>query len=149
MHARWSTEGLHFSAFHCISFYYKEIDRVTISESLSGVSIQVDMMWVAKRTPGISLYSKSCLDFRNDLSKICSKVLCWLQSVEFEFAFKCNCSTTVTNVEHFAIINDKMHQSSHVPCCEAGLLEIKPEHKVWLQETPLTLQVSYLTTKIS
>ena len=126
---------------NCISFYYKEIDRVTISESLSGVSIQVDMMRVDKRTPEISHFTNSCLCFRNDLSKICIEVLCWLQSVEFEFAFKCNCSTT--NVEHFAIINDKMHKSSHVSCCEAGVCEIKPEHKHWLQEAPLTLQVNY------
>ena len=132
---------------NCISFYYNEIDRVTISESLSGVSIQVDMMRVDKRTPGKSLFSKSCLDFRNDLSKICSKVLCWLQSVESEFAFKCICSTS--NVKHFAIINDKMHKSSHVSCCEAGMCKIKPEHKHWLQEAPLTLQVNYLTTRVS
>ena len=132
---------------NCISFYYKEIDKVTISESLSGESIQVDMMRVAKRTPGESLFSKSCLDFRNDLSKICSKVLCWLQSVESEFAFKCNCSTS--NVEHFAIVNDKMHKSSHVFCCEAGVCNIKPEHKHWLQEAPLPLQVNYLTTRVS
>ena len=124
-----------------IWFKYNEIDRVTISESLSGVSIQVDMMRVDKRTPEISHFTNSCLCFRNDLSKICNEVLCWLQSVEFEFAFKCNCSTT--NVEHFAIINDTMHKSSHVSCCEAGVCEIKPEHKHWLQEAPLTLQVNY------
>ena len=125
---------------NCISFYYNEIDRVTISESLSGASIQVDMMRVAKRTPGTSLFADSCLGFRNELSTICSEVLRWLRSVGFDFAFKCSCCTT--NVEHFAVISDKMHRSSHVPCCDAGVCEIKPEHKLWLQEAPLTLQVS-------
>ena len=125
---------------NCISFYYNEIDRVNISESISGLSIQADMMRVGKRTPQLNRFSYSCLAFRNELSTICSDVLHWLQSVEFDFAFKCSCSTT--NVEHFAVINDKMHQSSHVPCCEGGVCEIKSEHMLWLQEAPLTLQVN-------
>ena len=132
---------------NCITFYYDKIDKVIISESPSGVSIQVDMMRVAKRTQGISLFSNSCFDFRNDLSKTCKEVLCWLQSVEFKFAFKCNCFTT--NVEHFANIDDKMHKSSIVPCCKGKECDIKPEHKHWLQEAPLTLQVNYLTTRVS
>ena len=125
---------------NCISFYYNEIDRVIISESISGLSIQADMMRVDKRTPLLNLFSDSCLAFRNELFTICSDVLHWLQSVEFAFAFKCSCSTT--DVEHFAVINDKMHQLSHVPCCEGGVCEIKSEHKLWLQEAPLTLQVN-------
>ena len=125
---------------NCISFYYSEIDRVIISESISGLSIQADMMRVGKRTPLLNPLSDSCLAFRNELSTICSDVLHWLRSVEFDFAFKCSCSTT--NDEHFAVINGKMHQSSHVTCCEGGVCEIKSEHMHLLQEAPLTLQVN-------
>ena len=125
---------------NCISFYYNEFDRVIISESISGLSIQADMMRVAKHTPLRNHFSDSCLAFRNELSTICSDVLRWLRSVEFDFAFKCSCSTT--NVDHFAVINDKMHQLSHVPCCEGGVCEIKSKHKLWLQEAPLTPQVN-------
>ena len=125
---------------NCISFYYNEFDRVIISESISGLSVQADMMRVAKHTPLLNRFSDSCLAFRNELSTICSDVLRWLRSVEFDFAFKCSCSRT--NVEHFAVINDKMHQFSHVPCCEGGVCEIKSKHKLWLQEAPLTLQVN-------
>ena len=125
---------------NCISFYYNEFDRVIISESISGLSIQADMMRVAKHTPLLNHFSDSCLAFRNELSTICNDVLRWLRSVEFDFAFKCSCSRT--NVEHFAVINDKMHQLSHVPCCEGGVCEIKSKHKLWLQEAPLTPQVN-------
>ena len=125
---------------NCISFYYNEIDRVMISESISGLSIQADMIRVDERETLLNRFSDSCFAFRNELSTICSDVLHWLQSVEFDFAFKCSCSTT--NVEHFAVINDKMHQSSHVPCCEGGVCKFKSEHKLWLQEAPLTLQVN-------
>ena len=69
------------------------------------------MIRVDKRETLLSHFSDSCLAFRNELSTICSDVLHWLRSVEFDFAFKCSCSTT--DVEHFTFINDKMHQSSH------------------------------------
>ena len=125
---------------NCINFSYNEIDRVTISESLSGASIQVDMMRVAKRTPLLDRFADSCLAFRNELSTICNEVQRWLPSIKFYFAFKCSCSAT--EVEHFALIDDTMHQLSSVCCHNDGECEIKSEHKCWLQPSPLKRKVS-------
>ena len=125
---------------NCINFSYNEIDRVTISESLSGASIQVDMMRVAKRTPLLDRFADSCLAFRNELSTICNEVQRWMPSIKFYFAFKCSCSAT--EVEHFALIDGTMHQLSSVCCHNDRECEIKSEHKCWLQPSPLKRKVS-------
>ena len=125
---------------NCINFSYNEIDRVTISESLSGESIQVDMMRVAKRTPLLNRFADSCLTFRNELSTMCNEVQHWLPSIKLHFAFKCSCSAT--EVEHFALIDNTVHRLSNVCCHNDRECEIKSEHKCWLQPSPLKRKVS-------
>ena len=122
-----------------INFRYNEIDRVTISDSISGASIQVDITRIDKRRPGVNLFDESCHAFLKELSTICNEVLRWMPSIEYDFAFKCSCFAA--NDEHFAFITDAKPRSN-VYCCKAGVFEIKSEHKYWLQEALLTSQVN-------
>ena len=123
-----------------ITFCYEEIDRVTITESKTLVSIHVDITRVAKRTHDKIRFADSCVSFRNELSAMCKEVLCWLPSIELDFAFRCRC--TATTVEHFATIDDKKNRNSQLFCHQDTLYQMYPEHKYWLPPAPLTQQVS-------
>ena len=121
-----------------INFCYNEIDRITISDSISGASIQVDIIRVDKRKPGISLFDESCHAFLQELSTICNEVLHWMPSIECDFAFKCVCSAA--NDEHFAFITETKPRSN-VHCCKGGVFEVRSKHKYWLQQGLPTSQV--------
>ena len=122
-----------------ITFHFGEVDRVTISESKSLVSVQVDFVRVAESN--IS-FADSCVAFRRQLSTTCKKALCWLPSIEYDFAFRCSCSERAG--EHFAIINDTMHRGSQVFCHRDRLYKMNSEHKYWLPSAQLTVEVNTL-----
>ena len=121
-----------------INCCYNEIDRIAISDSISGASIQVDIIRVDKRRPGITLFDESCHAFLKELSTICNEVLRWMPSIEYDFAFKCVCSAA--NDEHFAFITETKPRSN-VHCCKGGVFEVRSKHKYWLQQGLPTSQV--------
>ena len=123
-----------------ITFRYGEVDRVTITESKSLVSVHVDFICGDKRTHLISRFADSCVAFRYELYVMCMKVIHWFASIELDFAFKCNCSTDAG--EHFAVINNSMNTDSKIICCQNREFQMNPEHKYWLPPAQHTLQVS-------
>ena len=122
-----------------ITFRFGEVDRVTISESKSLASVQVDFTRVAKRTQLVSRFAESCLAFRSELSTMCGEALRWLPSIEHDFAFRCSCSEHAR--EHFAVINKDAHCELHLFCRWDRAYRMNSGHKYWLKSTPLTLQV--------
>ena len=122
-----------------ITFRYGEVDRVTITESKTLVSIHVDFLRITKRTPTMSRFAESCVFFRSELYAMCKEVLCWLPSIEVDIAFKCSCP--MNSREHFAIIYDRMNRDSKLFCHQDTLYQLDPEHKYWLPRAQHTLQV--------
>ena len=120
-----------------ITFSFGDVDRVTISESKSLVSVQVDFIRVAESS---TCFADSCLAFRGDLSAMCKEALYWLPSIEHDFAFRCSCSEHAR--EHFAIINDNTHHGSQVFCRQDKLYRLDSEHKYWLPSARLTMEVN-------
>ena len=123
-----------------ITFRYGEIDRVTITESKSLVSVHVDFIRVDKRTHLISRFADSCASFRSELHTMCTEVLSWLPSIEVDFAFRCSCS--VDTGEHFAVIDSNVNRSSRIFCRQDKAYQMDAEHKYWLLPSQHTLQVS-------
>ena len=123
-----------------ITFHYGEVDRVTITESKSLVSVHVDFMRVDKRTLLISRFADSCVSFRSELHTMCTEVLSWLPSIEMDFAFRCNCS--VDAGEHFAVIDSDANRSSRIFCRQDKTYQMDGEHKYWLPPSQHALQVS-------
>ena len=122
-----------------ITFRYGEVDRVTITESKSLVSVHVDFIRVVKRDHSISRFADSCISFRRELYEMCKEVLCWLPSVQLDFAFRCTCS--VDAEEHFAIIDDSMSRDSNIFYRQDRLYELDQKHKYWLPAKQYPLQV--------
>ena len=115
-----------------ITFLYGEVDRVTIAETSSLLSVEVDVIRVSTRTHLINRFAEACLSLRSELFTLCEEVLCWLPSIELEFAFKCNCHNRAT--EHFVYINtDRHHQESRLFCKEFdNEHKIRSDGKCWL-----------------
>ena len=120
-----------------ITFSFGEVDRVAISESRSLVSVRVNFMRVAESN---IYFAESCLAFQRKLSTTCKEALCWLPSIDQDFAFKCSCSKNAG--EHFAIINDDTHSGSQVFCRQDRLYKMDSEHKYWLPPAPHTVEVN-------
>ena len=120
-----------------ITFSFKGVDRVTMSESKSLVSVQVDFIRVAESN---SSFADSCFALRRELSTMCKEALCWLPSIEHDFAFQCSCSKHTP--EHFAIINDNTYCGSQVFCRRDRLYKMDLGHENWLQSAPLTKEVN-------
>ena len=116
-----------------ITFSFEKVDRVTISESKSLVSVQIDFIRLAESN---IQFSESCLAFRKDLSTACKEALSWLPSIEHDFAFRCSCSEHAK--EHFAIISDNMHHGSQVFCLRDKLYKMDQEHHYWMPSAPPT-----------
>ena len=115
------------SVYHdSITFRYGEVDRVTITESKSLVSVHVDFIHVVKRDHSISRFADSCVSFRRELYAMC-RVLCWLSSIQLDFAFRCTCSACAE--EHFAIIDDSMSQDSKLFCLQDRVYKLDQKHK--------------------
>ena len=123
-----------------ITFRCGELDRVTISESKSLESVQVDFIRVAKRKQSAIHFADSCLAFRRELSTMCKEALRWFPSIEHDFAFRCSCSKHAG--EHFAIIDDETHRESQVFCQRDRPYRMNSGHKYWLEPEPSTSQVS-------
>ena len=138
-----------------IQFQYGKIDQVTLAESNSLFSIQVDVIRVSTRTHDIDRFTDSCLSLRNELFTMCNEVLHWLPSIELDFAFKCNCPHNDT--EHFVCLEmgevqkqryntnifdpfTQKHQESPMICQYSKNHKITSEYKCWLFSTP---EVSY------
>ena len=144
-----------------IQFEYGKIDQVTLAESNSLFSIQVDVIRVSTRTHDIDRFTDSCLSLRNELFTMCNEVLHWLPSIELDFAFKCNCPHNDT--EHFVYLEmgevqkqrynivplnifdplTQKHQESPMICQYSKKHKITSEYKCWLFSTP---EVSYNKT---
>ena len=123
-----------------ITFRYGEVDRVTITESKSLASVHVDFIRVVKRDHSISRFADSCVSFRRELYATCKEVLCWLPSIQLDFAFRCTCS--VGAEEHFAIIDDSMSRDSKIFCLQNRAYKLDQKHKYWLPAKQYSLQVS-------
>ena len=115
-----------------ITFLYGEVDRVTIAEASSLLSVEVDVIRVSTRTHLINRFAEACLSLRSELFTLCEEVLCWFPSIEVDFAFKCNCHNRAT--EHFVYINtDKHHQESPLFCKKFDKKhKIPSDGKYWL-----------------
>lgn len=129
-----------------ITFWYEEIDRVTITESKSLVSIHVDRIRVAKCTHDKSRFADSCVSLRNELSVRCPVLVAIY--IELDFAFRCTCRCTATAVEHFITSDDGKSQSSQLFCHQDTLYQLYLEHKYWLPPAPLTQQVSTIVLPV-
>ena len=116
-----------------ITFSFEVVDRVTISESKSLVSVQIDFIRLAKSN---IQFSESCLAFRKDLSTACKEALSWLPSIEHDFGFRCSCSEHAK--EHFAIISENIHCGSQVFCLRDKLYKMDQEHHYWMPSAPPT-----------
>ena len=123
-----------------VTFCYGEVDRVTITESKSLVSVHVDFTRVDKRTHLISRFADSCVSFRSELHTMCTEVLSWLPSIEVDFAFRCSC--TLGAGEHFAVIDSDVNRSSRIFCRQDKVYQTDAEHKYWLPPSQHMLQVS-------
>ena len=123
-----------------ITFRYGEVDRVTITESKSLVSVHVDFIRVVKRDHSIGRFADSCVSFRRELYATCKEVLCWLPSIQLDFAFRCTCS--VRAEEHFTIIDDSMSRDSKIFCLRNRAYKLDQKHKYWLPAKQYSLQVS-------
>ena len=124
-----------------VTFQYGEVDRVTITESKSLVSVHVDFIRVVKRDHSISRFADSCVSFRRELYATCKEVLCWLSSIQLDFAFRCTCS--VGAEEHFAIIDDSMSRDSIIFCLQNRAYKLDQKHKYWLPAKQYSLRVSF------
>ena len=120
-----------------ITFLYGEVDRVTIAEASSLLSVEVDVIRVSTRTHLINRFEEACLSLHSELFTLCEEVLSWLPSIELEFAFKCNCHNRA--IEHFVYINtDKHHQESRLFCKEFdNEHKIPSDGKCWLPQPKL------------
>ena len=117
-----------------ITFHFGEVDKVTLSESKSLTSIQVDFIRVARRERSGIHFAESCFNFRNELAKMCKEALRWFPSIENNFAFRCSCYEQAG--EHFAIINDNTYRESQKLCSQGRPYIMDPGHKYWLQPEP-------------
>ena len=97
-----------------ITFLYNEIDRITIAESSSLLSIQVNVCRVSTRTHSMNRFAEACLSLRSELVSMCKEVLFWFPSIEMDFSFKCNCPIGAT--EHFVYLDTDKHQESQLFC---------------------------------
>ena len=122
-----------------ITFRYGEVDRVTVTESKSLVSVHVDFTRVDKRTHLISRFADSCVSFRSELHTMCTEVLSWLPSIELDFAFGCSCILDAG--ECFAVVGNKVNRSSKMSCRQDRVYQMDLEHKYWLPPAQYTLQV--------
>ena len=62
---------------------------------------------------------------------MCKEVLCWFPSIELDFSFKCNCSSSAT--EHFVYLDTDKHQESRLFCRTLDKkYTITPDVKYWL-----------------
>ena len=115
-------------------------DIVTISESASLQSIQVDFVEIVEREQSQKHdFASSCLSFRNELYGMCINIL---RQLPLFFAFLCKKNEHFIDlemVEQEENISSK-HQTSPMLCTRCiEPLEMKPEHKYWLPT-----QVSYI-----
>ena len=111
-----------------ITFQYNEIDRVSISESLESVSVNICR--VSMRTHYNSRFVDSCVSLHSDLLSMCKEVLVWLPSIDFDLAFECNCSEKASC--HFALLEGDSHQQSKLFCKYGRRFKLSPLHKCWL-----------------
>lgn len=123
----------------CITFRYGEFDKVTISEPSSLRSVHVDVVRDAMCTDSCPLRANS---LSNELYEMSVKVLCWLPSIELDFAFKCNSHNG--DQEHFVKL-DMIQRTTHdlsseelpmyVHCGDCDeCLEITERYKYWLPQ---------------
>ena len=94
-----------------ITFLYNEIDRITIAESSSLLSIQVNVCRVSTRTHSMNRFAEACLSLRSELVSMCKEVLFWFPSIEMDFS---NCPIGTT--EHFVYLDTEKHQESQLFC---------------------------------
>jgi GTPase SAR1 family protein len=110
-----------------ITFQYKKIDRVTVSESLK--SIRVDVCRNSKRKSNHTRFADSCVSLQYELCQLCNEARSWLPSIKLDFAFKCTCSDEPA---HFAVLDCDSHQESTLLCECYTEYELSPQHKFWL-----------------
>ena len=126
-----------------ITFRYNEIDRVTIAESSSLLSIEVDIFRVSTRTYLTNHFSEACLSLHSELVTMGKEVLCWFPSIKLNFCFKCNCPSRAA--EHFVYLDTDKHQESRLFCKEFDKeYKITSDVKCWLPPPkPKHSDVSY------
>ena len=129
-----------------ITFLYNEIDRVTIAESSSLLSVEVDIFRVSTRTHSMNRFAEVCLSLRSELVTMGDNVLCWFPSIELDFSFECNCSSRAT--EHFVYLDTAMHRESRLRCNKFdNETEITSDYKCWL--SPPKLECSHVSSSIA
>ena len=111
-----------------IVFQCRDIDRVTVSESLSSVSVKI--FRITNRKSYHCHFSKSCIQLREELGNMCLDVLNkWMPSIEHKLAFACACSGS--SKKHFTFL--KSHHQDCVLRCELDKdYPLSPRHKFWL-----------------
>ena len=126
-----------------ITFQYKEIDRIIITEYLT--TIEVYFLRIAMRKQCHVLFKDSCLTLCTEITKTCEEVLHnWMPSITKQLAFKCTCSKS--DREHFVFLEPDTHQQSTLFCDQESEYHLSQEHKFWLPPGKIP-SVSQIYTK--
>lgn len=121
-----------------ITFIYEKIDRITITESKSLVSIQVDMIRVVERPYQGIRFAESCVAFQEDLCTMCKNIQHDMPSIELYLAFRCSCEGAS---KHFVIIDNEGNRNSPMFCEKYEQYKMNPEHKYWFRPEQSQYQV--------
>ena len=124
---------------YSITFIYEKIDRITIRESKSLVSIQVDMIRVVERPYQEIRFAESCVAFQEHLCTMCKKIQHDMPSIELYLAFRCSCAQGAS--EHFVKIDNGGNRNSPMFCEKDEQYKMNPEHKYWFRPEQSQYQV--------
>ena len=106
----------------------KEIDRVMVFESLNSVFVKI--FRVAVRKSYHCHFSKSCIQLRREVDRMCSDVLQkWMPSIEHKLAFACTCAGS--SKKHFTFLKFQ-HKNCTLWCEHYNEYPLSPRHKLWL-----------------
>ena len=126
-----------------ITFQYKEIDRIIITESLT--TIEVNIRRIVMRKQCHVVFKDSCLTLCREITKTCEEVLHnWMPTITMRIAFKCTCSKS--DREHFVLLKPDTHQQSTLFCDQESEYRLSQEHKFWLPPGKIP-SVSQIYTK--
>ena len=126
-----------------ITFQYKEIDRIIITESLT--TIEVNIRRIVMRKQCNVVFKDSCSSLCREITETCEEVLHnWMPSIEKQLAFKCTCSKS--DKEHFVLLKPDTHQQSTLFCDQESEYHLSQEHKFWLPPGKIP-SVSQIYTK--
>ena len=121
-----------------IVFQCRDIDRVTISESLNSVSVKI--FRVAVRKSSHCHFSKSCIQLRKEVDRMCLDVLQkWMPSIEHKLAFICTCPGS--SKKHFVVLKSR-HRDCVLNCELDHVCPLSPQHNFWLD--PSNQKVSFV-----